>query len=373
MVPAAPAATVSLKELFDRLVRDRNSEFGHGAHGQRCRGSTTRWAGRSYSAWPSCCAGSTCWPAAAWSPSPTCRRLPSETWLIEHFELTGETARRLEPLERPEAEAAALPRPGRLYLHPADPAAVALSLHPLVLYDHDTAEVFFLNARRGKKRIEYLGYHPGRSIERTDLDAEQCTLLARVLKIEVDGAAIERWGTRSQAEEPPVSPPLADSPQPRRMGDFELLSELGRGGMGIVYRAWQPSLDRQVALKSLLRPGDTRAEARFHREIHVLGRVEHPNLVKVFTSGSEADQWFYAMELVDGATLAPSAAGYRAVGSGASDVDLETWHATLSTACHEVRRGGEVAQCARGRGTTPRRRAPSVRQDDAGNGGRGDG
>ena len=89
---------------------------------------------------------------------------------------------------------------------------MALSLHPLVLYDHDTAEVFFLNARRGKKRIEYLGYHPGRSIERTDLDAEQCTLLARLLNIEVDGAAIERSGTRSQAEEPPVSPPLADSP-----------------------------------------------------------------------------------------------------------------------------------------------------------------
>ena len=71
----------------------------------------------------------------------------------------------------------------------------------------------------------------------------------------------------------------------RRLGEFELLSELGRGGMGVVYRAWQPSLGRQVALKCLLRAGDPKAEARFKREIRALGRVEHPHLVKVYTSG----------------------------------------------------------------------------------------
>ena len=73
--------------------------------------------------------------------------------------------------------------------------------------------------------------------------------------------------------------------------------------MGVVYRAWQPSLGRQVALKCLLKAGDPKADARFSREIHALGRVEHPNLVKVFTSGVEAERWFYAMELVEGATL----------------------------------------------------------------------
>ena len=88
------------------------------------------------------------------------------------------------------------------------------------------------------------------------------------------------------------------------MGEFELLSELGRGGMGIVYRAWQPSLGRQVALKSMLRSGDPKAENRFAREIKALGRVDHPHLVKIFTSGSQADHWFYTMELVEGATLA---------------------------------------------------------------------
>ena len=74
--------------------------------------------------------------------------------------------------------------------------------------------------------------------------------------------------------------------------------------MGVVYRAWQPSLGRQVALKCMLKAGDPKAEARFAREIRALGRVEHPNLVKVFTSGVGGEQWFYAMELVEGATLA---------------------------------------------------------------------
>ncbi len=61
-----PAArgTVRLSELFDRLVRYRNRELGHGAAGQRAgRRSTTAWAGPCWRAWPRSSAGSTCWPA----------------------------------------------------------------------------------------------------------------------------------------------------------------------------------------------------------------------------------------------------------------------------------------------------------------------
>ena len=104
----------------------------------------------------------------------------------------------------------------------------------------------------------------------------------------------------------------AAEPAERTIGEFELLSRLGQGGMGIVYRAWQPSLGRQVALKCMLRSGDPKAEARFAREIRALGRVEHPGVVKVFTSGSEADQWFFAMELVEGADLARVCSNCRA-------------------------------------------------------------
>src|SRR5471032_1835203 len=77
------------------------------------------------------------------------------------------------------------------------------------------------------------------------------------------------------------------------VGEFELVSKIGEGGMGTVYRAFQPSLGRQVALKKMKKAGDARAEARFLREINSLGKVDHPNLVKVYTWGLEADGWYY--------------------------------------------------------------------------------
>jgi serine/threonine protein kinase len=107
------------------------------------------------------------------------------------------------------------------------------------------------------------------------------------------------------------------------ISEFELLSRLGQGGMGVVYRAWQPSLGRQVALKCMLKSGDPKAEARFAREIRALGRLEHPGVVKVFTSGSEADQWFFAMELVEGADLARICE--QLSGRNATEVDDTTW------------------------------------------------
>ena len=105
--------------------------------------------------------------------------------------------------------------------------------------------------------------------------------------------------------------------------------------MGVVYRAWQPSLGRQVALKCLLRTGDPKAESRFAREIHALGKVEHPNLVKVFTSGSEGEQWFYAMELVDGADLA--AVCSHLANSTVAELGEKDWTAAISTASERQR------------------------------------
>jgi serine/threonine protein kinase len=128
-------------------------------------------------------------------------------------------------------------------------------------------------------------------------------LLARVLGQRGGAEAAAAWATTAQVAEPP-GPGASAEAATRRVGEFELLSRLGQGGMGVVHRAWQPSLGRQVALKCMLRAGDPKAEARFAREIRALGRIEHPNVVKVFTSGAEGDQWFYAMELIEGTELA---------------------------------------------------------------------
>jgi serine/threonine protein kinase len=91
-----------------------------------------------------------------------------------------------------------------------------------------------------------------------------------------------------------------------RIHDFEILAELGRGGMGVVYLAKQLSLGRIVAIKTIAGSllDDDIALARFRREMRVLGRCDHPNIVKVFSCGAMPDgQLYYAMEYVPGADL----------------------------------------------------------------------
>jgi len=122
-----------------------------------------------------------------------------------------------------------------------------------------------------------------------------------------------------------------------RLGEFELLSRIGRGGMGVVYRAWQASLGRQVALKCLLQTHDANSQTRFLREIQALGRVENPHLVKVFTSGVDGDQLFYAMELVEGATLEAISDDLVGRSLSATEVTLPLFRESLDAAREKTR------------------------------------
>jgi tetratricopeptide (TPR) repeat protein len=93
--------------------------------------------------------------------------------------------------------------------------------------------------------------------------------------------------------------------RPRRLGDFELIRELGRGGMGVVYEAVQTSLGRRVALK-VLGPGlglTPPAVVRFRREAAAAAKLHHTNIVPVYATGEEHGTHFYAMELIDGPSL----------------------------------------------------------------------
>ena len=99
---------------------------------------------------------------------------------------------------------------------------------------------------------------------------------------------------------------ILDGCAPSRLGEFDIVRELGRGGMGVVYEAVQTSMSRTVALKVLF-PGVTssrRAIDRFQREAKAAGRVQHTNIVPVFSLGREEGTWYYAMELVSGSSLA---------------------------------------------------------------------
>ena len=91
------------------------------------------------------------------------------------------------------------------------------------------------------------------------------------------------------------------------VGRYVVLEELGRGGMGVVYVAFDPELDRKVALKVLKPRGaiglDTAAHARLQREARAMARLAHPNVIAVHDVGQWEGRVFVAMELVPGQTL----------------------------------------------------------------------
>jgi serine/threonine protein kinase len=338
---ASARTTVRLTELFDRLVAYRNHEIGHGAAGQR--------PGRFYDRMARALLGGVVEILGQLDVQAgrrliyvgDVRRQSSGDWLVERYELIGESARRIESLQVAEGEEQALPYSERVYISiervasgPQAGRPALLGLAPLVHFQLESEQVFFLNARRGKRQAEYLCYHDGAQLKR-DLATEHRELLARVLRMNVDVEEVAAWTARSQAEEPTGEGATEPEPVERAIGEFELLSRLGQGGMGVVYRAWQPSLGRQVALKCMLRSGAPKAEAHFAREIRALGRVEHPGVVKVFTSGSEADQWFLAMELVEGADL--SRVCEQLSGRKVTEVDDTSWRQALMSACAAAR------------------------------------
>jgi serine/threonine protein kinase len=94
--------------------------------------------------------------------------------------------------------------------------------------------------------------------------------------------------------------------EPAQLGEFRLLREIGRGGMGVVYEAEQTSLKRRVALK-VLRFGvvaDEDATKRFLREATTVARLHHTNIVPIFAIGTEKSVHFYAMQFIEGRSLA---------------------------------------------------------------------
>jgi WD40 repeat protein len=91
----------------------------------------------------------------------------------------------------------------------------------------------------------------------------------------------------------------------RELGDYELLEQIGHGGMGVIYRAWQRSLDRIVAVK-LIRGGalaKKEAVTRFRTEAAAAARLQHPGIVAIYEVGEHAGQQFYSMAYVAGHSL----------------------------------------------------------------------
>ncbi len=94
-------------------------------------------------------------------------------------------------------------------------------------------------------------------------------------------------------------------PAPERLGEYRIVRELGRGGMGIVYEAYQETLDRHVALKVIPRHGmlDARRRRRFQREAMAVAQLHHTNIVPIFQAGEHDGLPFYAMQYIRGEGL----------------------------------------------------------------------
>jgi serine/threonine protein kinase len=103
-----------------------------------------------------------------------------------------------------------------------------------------------------------------------------------------------------------TAPGPVESLPPEALGDFRIVREVGRGGMGVVYEAVQRSLGRRVALKVLPFAAtlDPRQLQRFQNEAQAAAQLHHPNIVPVFFVGCERGVHFYAMQLIEGLNLA---------------------------------------------------------------------
>ena len=121
-----------------------------------------------------------------------------------------------------------------------------------------------------------------------------------------DGKLARDAATRISDEARAIDAMLTpEKPENERLGDFRLVREIGRGGMGVVYEAIQDPLGRRVALKVLpsIVAMDERPAIRFLREARVVAGLDHPGIVKVLTSGQVDGRLFYAMDLVKGEDL----------------------------------------------------------------------
>ncbi|HEV3255265.1 MAG TPA: protein kinase, partial [Gemmataceae bacterium] len=156
------------------------------------------------------------------------------------------------------------------------------------------ADEFLARCKRGERPTikEYCDQHPALAGEIRDVF--EALLMVEDLRPGSDevsgsaGASVAVCGQRLQ-----------------QVGDYRILGEIGRGGMGVVYEAEQQALGRRVALKVLPRTsaGGGSAQIRFQREAKAAARMHHTNIVPVFDVGQDGEHLYYAMQLIHGQGL----------------------------------------------------------------------
>src|SRR6267142_593657 len=152
-------------------------------------------------------------------------------------------------------------------------------------------------------RHEFLARYP-------EIAAELSTCLDGLAFVHSAAAQMQGPATAHADDESATAKPL---------GDFKLLREIGRGGMGVVYEAVQLSLGRRVAVKVLPFAAtlDARHLQRFRNEAQAAAQLHHTNIVPVYAVGCERSVHYYAMQFIEGQSLAEVIRQMKAVARGA--------------------------------------------------------
>ena len=172
-------------------------------------------------------------------------------------------------------------------------------------HDHDEQLVELLEGMLDNSRAGGADSLEQLVVQHPHLERELRELWATV-QITEDFASFDGLFDKPAGSSPEALPSgIASNFEPRDYGDYELIEELGRGGMGVVYKARQKDLDRIVALKMILR-GDlasTADLARFRAEAEAAAQLHHPHIVPVYEVGEIEGRPFFSMKLIEGTTL----------------------------------------------------------------------
>jgi serine/threonine protein kinase len=195
-----------------------------------------------------------------------------------------------------------------------------------------------VDAGQAPDRAALLRQHPDLAPELAAFFASQ-DAIAQVAQGMADPGAAAPRAAAAPTSAPGEAPEPAPGVHVRYFGDYELLEEIARGGMGVVYKARQVSLNRLVALKMIL-AGQLASEAdvqRFRREAEAAAHLDHPHIVPIYEVGEHEGQHYFSMKLIEGGR---SAAALGAAPEPAAPRAIARLVATVARAIHHAHQRG---------------------------------